>query len=121
MRAVFDTNILVDYLNGAAKARDEIARYGQRSISLISWLEVLVGARDAEEDAALRDFLAGFEVLALDRATAEEAVRLRRSHRIRLPDAVVWATARTAGAILVTRNTRDFPADDPGVRVPYRP
>ncbi len=37
----------------------------------------------------------------------------------RLPDAIIWATAREASALLVTRNTKDFPADVPGVRVPY--
>ena len=67
----------------------------------------------------LRGFLGRFEVADVDRRTAEEAVRLRRSGRIRLPDAIVWATARVRQAVLVTRNTKDFPADDPGVRVPY--
>ena len=33
--------------------------------------------------------------------------------------AIVWASARTESALLVTRNTRDFPADEPGVRLPY--
>jgi predicted nucleic acid-binding protein len=51
---------------------------------------------------------------------AEQAVALRRDRRVKLPDAVIWATARSMGALLVTRNTKDFPADDPGVRVPYR-
>ena len=67
----------------------------------------------------LRGFLGRVEVADVDRRTAEEAVRLRRSGRIRLPDAIVWATARVRQAVLVTRNTKDFPADDPGVRVPY--
>jgi len=34
-------------------------------------------------------------------------------------DAIVWASARQHGCLLVTRNTRDFPADNPGVRAPY--
>ncbi len=50
---------------------------------------------------------------------AERAVELQQSRRIRLPDALIWATAQVHGLLLVTRNTRDFPADDPGVRVPY--
>ena len=27
--------------------------------------------------------------------------------------------ARHVGGLLITRNTKDFPPDDPGVRVPY--
>jgi hypothetical protein len=50
---------------------------------------------------------------------AERAVALRRARRVKLPDALIWATAETQGALLVTRNTKDFPADAPGIRVPY--
>jgi len=31
----------------------------------------------------------------------------------------VWATARSNGCLLVTRNARDFPPSEPGVRIPY--
>jgi hypothetical protein len=31
----------------------------------------------------------------------------------------VWASARSESALLVTRNTKDFPEDDSGLRVPY--
>jgi predicted nucleic acid-binding protein len=50
---------------------------------------------------------------------AEEAVRLRRDRRLRLPDAFVWATARVEGVLLVTRNAKDFPVREPSIRVPY--
>jgi len=39
---------------------------------------------------------------------------------MRLPDALIWASAQHESALLVSRNTRDFPADAPGVRVPYQ-
>ena len=119
MRALFDTNILVDYLNGIAEAREEIARHEQKAISVITWAEVLVGARDSVDEQGIRAYLSTFEVADVDREVAAEAVRLRRAHRLRLPDALIWATARRRGALLVTRNTKDFPKDDPGVRVPY--
>jgi predicted nucleic acid-binding protein len=119
MRAAFDTNILVDYLNGVAGANAELARFDERVISVVTWMEVMVGAAPAEE-APIRAFLSGFEVVPIDADVADEAVRLRRERRLRLPDAVIWATARTQGALLVTRNTKDFPAGDPGVRVPYQ-
>ena len=119
MRALIDTNILIDYLAGTEAARQELARYGAPAISAITWMEVLVGARSAEEAAGLRSFLARFERLPIDDAVSEAAVSVRREQGIRLPDAIIWATAQVAQALLVTRNTRDFPEDDPGVRVPY--
>ncbi len=119
MRAVLDTNILVDYLKGREEARRELARYERPAISLITWMEVLVGALSAEEEGRLRLFLDRFDNLPIDREVAERAVSVRRRHRMRLPDALIWATAQASDALLVTRNTRDFPADDPGVRIPY--
>ena len=119
MRAVFDTNILVDYLNGFAEAREELARHEQKAISVITWAEVLVGARDEADEQAIRAYLSTFDVVDVDRDVAEAGVRLRREHRLRLPDALIWATARRHGALLVTRNAKDFPGDDPGVRFPY--
>jgi hypothetical protein len=119
VRALFDTNVLVDYLNGIRMAREELARHERRAISVITWAEVLVGSRDTEEEQVVRGFLAGFEVADVDLDVAAEAVRLRRERRLKLPDALIWATARRHGALLVTRNTKDFPKDDPGVRVPY--
>ena len=81
-------------------------------------MEVLVGAQD--DDAQLRDFLeTHFDIIPLDLAVAEAAVRLRRAHRIRLPDAIIWATAQTNSAVLVSRNTQDFHPDWDGIRVPY--
>jgi hypothetical protein len=116
--ALFDTNILIDHLNAVPQARDEIARFESRAISIITWMEVMVGA-GAELVEPTRRFLDGFETIALDDAIAARAVALRRAHRIRWPDAVIWATAQTSGRLLVTRNIRDFPRGDPGVREPY--
>jgi len=118
VKALFDTNILIDYLNAIPQARSELRRFGEKSISVVTWMEVMVGAAP-ETEAATRSFLATFDVLGIDRQVAERSVHLRRSLRIRLPDAIVWATAQAHAMLLVTRNKKDFPANDPGVRVPY--
>ena len=118
VKALFDTNVLVDYLNAVPQARTELQRYTEKAISIITWMEVMVGATGDVEDAT-RSFLSGFDIVAVDEVIAECAVSLRRSHRIKLPDAVIWATAQAHGMLLVTRNTKDFPVGDPGVRAPY--
>lgn len=116
--ALFDTNILIDHLNAVPQAREEIERFDKRAISIVTWMEVMVGA-DANLIEPTKLFLAGFDVIALDDGIADRAVALRRDHRIKLPDAVIWATAQTAGSLLVTRNIKDFTPDNPGVRIPY--
>ena len=119
MKPVLDTNILIDYLNGIAEARAEIARYGNVAISTVTWAEVMVGCRDGEE-RLLQDFLLGFEVFPFDLQIADIAWRLRRQYKMRLPDAVIWATAKHTRTLLVTRNTNDFPEGEPDIRFPYR-
>jgi predicted nucleic acid-binding protein len=117
---LFDTNVLIDYLNGIEAAKTELARYERPAISVISWIEVLVGAKAATESET-RKFLSGFERLELTEAIADRAVALRRARkRLRIPDAIILATARVESLLLVTRNSKDFPADEPGIRVPYR-
>ena len=107
MRAVIDSGVLVDYLQGSPAAALEISRYEERCISLVSWMEVMAGL---DEEMACRRFLGSFRLLPVTLAVAERAVRLRRRHRLKLPDAVIWASAQEAGGLLVTRNRKDFPA-----------
>ena len=119
MKALFDTNILIDYLAGRDAARVELGRYPEHLISIVNWMEVLAGAHDEEEQDVIHLFLRDFRTVELTRAIARDAIDLRKTYRLRLPDAIIWAAARSESALLVTRNTKDFPADDPGVRVPY--
>jgi hypothetical protein len=119
MKALFDTNILIDYLLGVPGAKTELARHPTRLISMVTWVEVLAGARHAADEDVLEMFLRDFTLVPITRAVARAAVDLRRVRRVRLPDAMIWASAQTESALLVTRNTKDFPADEPGVRVPY--
>jgi predicted nucleic acid-binding protein len=120
MKAVFDTNILIDYLNGIEAARKEFGLYQTRQISVITYIEVMVGCKNSGDEAALRGFLSSFEVIALSPELAKEAIAIRREFRLKIPDAIVYATARTQGCILVSRNTKDLKPEWPDIRVPYQ-
>ena len=119
VKALFDSNILIDHLNGIAMARSELERHGDAAISRITWIEVLCGA-DREGASPVRAFLANFFVVDLSPAIAERTVMLRREHRLRIPDAIIWASAQVEGRLLVSREERAFPRGDPAVRIPYR-
>ncbi len=120
MADLFDTNILIDHLNGIAKATRELTRSSDPAISTITWIEVMAGASSAADIAMLRAFLANFKQLPVTDSVAERAASNRRQMRIKLPDAVILATAQNDNRQLVTRNVKDFPAGTAGVRVPYR-
>jgi predicted nucleic acid-binding protein len=57
-------------------------------------MEVLAGADDAEEEAIIREFLSRFKVQPLEKAVAERAIKIRRQQKLKLPDAIIWATAK---------------------------
>ncbi len=118
VKPLFDTNILIDYLLNVDEARAELARYPDGTISMISWMEVMAGARPDNEQGTRR-FLNRFARIDLSDAIAEQAAAIRRERRIKLPDAIIWATAACESLMLVTRNSKDFPADEPWVRIPY--
>jgi predicted nucleic acid-binding protein len=117
---LYDTNILIDHLNGIAKATRELQRTTDPAISMITWIEVMTGASSPEEEAVLRSFLLNFECLSVSSAVAERAAVVRRQMRIKMPDAIILATAEVSGRMLVTRNVKDFRAGMRGVRVPYK-
>lgn len=116
----FDSNIVIDWLNGVAEAGIELRSADARTISIMSWIEVLAGVRP-EEEVAVRSLLRdNFRIVPVDVAIAERAVAIRRDRRSKLIDATIHATALHAGLQLSTRNTRDFLESDPTIRVPYR-
>jgi predicted nucleic acid-binding protein len=119
VKVLFDTNVLIDYLNGIVEAKDELTQHTDSAISVITWMEVLVGATPTTE-TTLKAFLSQFHLLPIDHAVSETSVRLRQQHKIKLPDAIIWATSITDNRILVTRNTKDFKENQVGIFVPYQ-
>lgn len=119
----FDSNIIIDALAGFDPARAEIDRatdFGSRAwISRVVWIEVMSkgegdGLRRAET------LLSGFSVDEVDAEIGRRAAALRRERgRLKATDAIILATALTRGRVLITRNIKDFPANMPGIRVPY--
>ena len=109
----------------AAIPPSETARAFERKIPLNScggfgWMEVLVGAPSEDLRKMREDFLRHFSIVELDERVARDAIGLRQERRLKLPDAIGWASARLNDALLVTRNTKDFPAHESVVRIPYQ-
>lgn len=119
----FDSNIVVDALTGYEPARSEIRRATERGtrawVSRMVWIEVLSkGSGEALRRAEV--LLSGFGVDEIDAEIADRAASLSRDRpKLKSPDAIILATAMLRGRVLVTRNIKDFPAQMPGIRVPY--
>jgi predicted nucleic acid-binding protein len=119
----FDTNIIIDTLRGVEAARAELERAVERGgrawISRAVWIEVM-SKGEGEGLRRAEILLSGFGIDEIDGEIAQRAAALRRERAsLTAMDAIILATAQTRGRVLVTRNTKDFPAAMPGVRVPY--
>ena len=114
----FDTNILIDWLLDRPQAVRELGRYARHRISRIVWTEILTGETPDRRDQ-VQALLDPFEIVEIDQRIALAAADIRHRTRIKLMDAFILATSQVNGGILITRNIKDFPADLPGIRIPY--
>ena len=107
-----DTDVCIDHLVGRRRLPRSPARL---AYSVITRAELLAGA-DGDE-AVVRRLLAGMDELVVDRRIADRAGLLRRQvPALRLPDALIAATALIHSITLATRNQRDF-RRVPGLRL----
>jgi len=99
---LIDTDVFVDHLRGARE-------FGPKShrvhYSVVTRAELFAGNTATE---IVRVLLAPFREIEVGREIAERAGRLRRESGIRLPDALIAATAVEHKLSLFTRNRSDF-------------
>ncbi len=120
MKAIVDSDILIDFLQGDDRSRAELSQYDDLGYSVISWMEIMCGADTDSEKEAAELLLHSLRQVDLNMNIARKAVSLRKNLRLKLPDAIILATADQEGCILLTRNTKDFKTSDPRIRVPYQ-
>jgi toxin FitB len=97
-----DTDVFVDHLRGAAELRTGRHRL---HYSVITRAELFAGTTASD---LVSQLLGPLREVVVDRAVAERAGRIRRETDVRLPDALIAATALEHELELATRNTRDF-------------
>jgi predicted nucleic acid-binding protein len=97
-----DTDVFIDHLRGA---RHLAPRSHRLHYSAITRAELFAGNTASGLVSLL---LAPFREVPVGRTVAERAGRIRRETGIRLPDALIAATAVEHGLALVTRNRAEF-------------
>ncbi|MEX2279630.1 MAG: type II toxin-antitoxin system VapC family toxin [Acidimicrobiia bacterium] len=97
-----DTDVFIDHLRGA---RELTPGRNRLHYSVVTRAELFAGNTASDLVSTL---LAPFREISVDRAVAERAGRIRRESRIRLPDALIAATAIEHKLALATRDRSDF-------------
>jgi predicted nucleic acid-binding protein len=114
--AVYDSVILIDAINDRNQMQTRIGLDADRTISVITRTEVLTGVNNDEDQIIACAMLDSCENIPVTEDIANLAAELRRQYRLKTPDAIIYATARTLGISLVTRDT-GFPDETDVVRV----
>jgi predicted nucleic acid-binding protein len=104
LKSVLDTNAVL-YVLGGRLAQG--LPNGQYFISVISEIELLSYALlDDSAQSKIEKFLSGITIVGLSEPVKRQAILLRREHQLKLPDAIVAATALSLGATLITNDSK---------------
>jgi hypothetical protein len=116
-----DTPLLLDYLHGDKRARKALEACPHRSISVVSWLELMALCPPDVADPT-RGFLRTFERLSISEGIADEALRLvQRKPGLPMARALTWATANVNQLTYLTSDPAHVdPKADRSVQLAYR-
>lgn len=109
-----DTNILIHYFNDHPKTVEEWNKIGRSNILLpaVTVMELYRGMGNKPELLQMRRTIRYYDVIHLDQQISAKAIELlenfKLSHDLKIPDALIGATAIVTGIRLFTYNTKDF-------------
>ncbi len=114
MKYIWDTNMVIYYLQqqfptAVEKFIDDLLKENQPCISVITEIELLCWKTASEKDLlVVHNFINDTLVIELQSEIKTKTAEIRMHHRIKLPDAIIAATALVYDLTLLTRNTTDF-------------
>ncbi|HDR51686.1 MAG TPA: type II toxin-antitoxin system VapC family toxin [Mariniphaga anaerophila] len=107
---LIDTNSVIDYLDNKLPPKaNELIEGASSKISVITRIELLSwpGATNTQTNILL-NFIGESEIYHLEESVILKTIEIRKTYRVKLPDAIIAATALINNFSLVTRNTNDF-------------
>jgi hypothetical protein len=109
---LLDTNILIYYFNGEMEkcVKNKVSEIMRESfqISVISKMEFLGFPFNPQEREQAIKLIEYATIKPLNDDIVQRVINIRQQKRIKLPDAIIAATAMEYSSVLVTRNTKDF-------------
>jgi predicted nucleic acid-binding protein len=109
---LIDSNVVIGYLD------NKLPESGMKfmhaivdetpNISVVTKIEVLRFNTSDVVYKTLQDFVSESIVFEINDQVVDKTIAICKGHRIKLPDAIIAATAIVGDLMLITRNTSDF-------------
>ena len=121
LKYLIDSNTIIDFIGGKLPEDKEgwidSILDAEIAISVINKLEVLVGVNlELEEIPLFEAFIKTVMVFPLNEAVENKTIDIRKTINLKLPDAIIAATALVHNLEMITRNVKDF-SRVPGLRI----
>jgi predicted nucleic acid-binding protein len=107
LRFVLDTNAVVSLLKGNRDLATRLEAAAYVGISVVTYLEFLAFEGLTDDDRKnFKQFCSRVEIVPLvhNDVLADKALTLRTQHRLKLPDAIIGATALCRKAMIITND-----------------
>lgn len=110
---LIDSNAIIEFLGGilpdsGATWLQQLTEQNSHSLSVINRIELLSFNGSHEEMQTLTEFIEASDQFHLTEPVVLKTIEIRQQSKIKLPDAIIAATALVHQLVLVTRNTEDF-------------
>ena len=121
MSYLLDTNTVINFLGAtmpdySMKVMNNILDK-ESLISIITKMETLgYNFKSKDEQFTMEYFVEGSTVLQINDDIVNKTIHIRKTYKLKIPDAIIAATALVYDLTLITRNTSDF-ADIQGLKV----
>jgi predicted nucleic acid-binding protein len=109
-RYLIDTNTVIDFFNGKLPDQGrQLLSHAEPVISIITRIELFSSNNITNEEILQLQRFVDFAVIhAVNLPVAIETIEIRKKYKVKLPDAIIAATAIVYDFTLITRNVSDF-------------
>lgn len=117
-KVLLDSNIIIYLSKGELDSDKVLDSEKKYFVSVITYMETLgFPFEELKEKEFVQQILSLFKVVYVDKAIADKVVEIRQHKKIKLPDAIIAATALVKKCDLMTRNISDFKNIDDSLNV----
>ena len=119
-KGIYDSNVIILFSKGKIDIKMLSSKYDQVYASIITFIEVYAFDFEDKDEMALVDrFFKNVEIIEVNAEIADQTIIYRKSKtkKIKLPDAIILASAKVVGADLITNNYSDFQSVDSSVNL----